>query len=139
MRYQDRFRCACVTGQTTAAFTARAQVLAPAFFVFGGGPYVAATHANGAYIGPATLYPGLTMPAKPGETIALWEWIWINNFASAERFRDAIGPTESAASGDSRRGACSFQPGQDVQVRTHSKWPFMFPFVGLTHGHRGVH
>jgi uncharacterized protein (TIGR03437 family) len=59
-------------GQTSAAFTAQAQVLAPAFFVFGGGPYVAAAHANGEYIGPAALYPGLTTPAKPGETIAIY-------------------------------------------------------------------
>jgi len=59
-------------GQTSAAFTAKAQVLAPAFFVFGGGPYVAAIHANGTYIGPATLYPGSTTPAKPGETIAIY-------------------------------------------------------------------
>jgi uncharacterized protein (TIGR03437 family) len=59
-------------GQTSAAFMAPAQALSPAFFVFGGGPYVAAIHSDGAYIGPATLYPGLTTPAKPGETIAIY-------------------------------------------------------------------
>jgi uncharacterized protein (TIGR03437 family) len=59
-------------GQTSTAFMAQAQVLTPAFFVFSGGPYVAAIHTNGAYIGPATLYPGLTTPAKPGETIAIY-------------------------------------------------------------------
>ncbi len=61
-------------GQTSAAFMAQAQAqaLSPAFFVFGGGPYVAAIHPNGAYIGPATLYPGLTTPAKPGETVAIY-------------------------------------------------------------------
>jgi uncharacterized protein (TIGR03437 family) len=59
-------------GQTSAAFTAQVQALAPAFFVFGGGPYVAATHASGAYIGPATLYPGETTPAKPGETVEIY-------------------------------------------------------------------
>jgi len=46
-------------GTVGAAFTAQ-------------GPYVAATHAGGAYIGPATLYPGSTTPAKPGETIVLY-------------------------------------------------------------------
>jgi uncharacterized protein (TIGR03437 family) len=59
-------------GQTGAAFLTQAQALAPAFFVFGGGPYVAAIHANGAYIGPPALYPGLTTPAKPGETIEIY-------------------------------------------------------------------
>ena len=59
-------------GQTSATFTVQAQALAPAFFVFGGGPYVVATHVNGAYIGPATLYPGATTPAKPGETVVIY-------------------------------------------------------------------
>jgi uncharacterized protein (TIGR03437 family) len=55
-----------------AAFTAQAQSISPSFFVFNGGPYVAATHANGSYIGPTTLYPGSTSPAKPGETVVLY-------------------------------------------------------------------
>ncbi len=59
-------------GVTTAAYTATAQAASPSFFMFGGGPYVAATHTSGAYIGPATLDPGLTTPAKPGETIVLY-------------------------------------------------------------------
>ena len=59
-------------GTATAAFTAKAQPLSPSFFVFSGGTYVAATHANGSLLGPATLYPGATTPAKPGETIVLY-------------------------------------------------------------------
>ena len=59
-------------GVASAPFTVQAQALAPSFFVFGAGPHVAAVHANGALIGPATLYPGLTSPAKPGETILLF-------------------------------------------------------------------
>ena len=59
-------------GTTTASFTATAQATSPSFFVFNGGPYVAATHASGAYIGPATLFPGLTTPAKPGEVVVLY-------------------------------------------------------------------
>ena len=59
-------------GVTSAAFTAPAQSLSPSFFVFNGGPYVAATHLNGSLIGPATLYPGASTPAKPGETIMLY-------------------------------------------------------------------
>jgi uncharacterized protein (TIGR03437 family) len=59
-------------GAASAAFTAQAQSLSPSFFVFGGGPYVAAEHANGTYIGPATLYPGLTTPAIPDETVMIY-------------------------------------------------------------------
>ena len=56
----------------SASFTAQAQALSPSFFVFNGGPYVAATHANGTLLGPASLYPGSTTPAKPSETIVLY-------------------------------------------------------------------
>lgn len=59
-------------GATSAAFTAPAQSISPSFFVFNGGPYVAATHSNGSLIGPATLYPDASTPAKPGETIVLY-------------------------------------------------------------------
>jgi uncharacterized protein (TIGR03437 family) len=59
-------------GPTSASFTAQAQSLSPSFFVFNGGPYVAATHVGGALIGPATLYAGLTTPAKPNEIVVLY-------------------------------------------------------------------
>jgi uncharacterized protein (TIGR03437 family) len=58
----------------SAAFTVAAQSVSPSFFIFGSGPYVAAVHAHGSfpYIGPTTLYPGLSSPAAPGETIELY-------------------------------------------------------------------
>jgi uncharacterized protein (TIGR03437 family) len=59
-------------GTTSASFTAQTQVLSPSFFVFNGGPYVAAVHGIGGLIGPTALYPGSTTPAKPGETILLY-------------------------------------------------------------------
>jgi uncharacterized protein (TIGR03437 family) len=59
-------------GTASATFPAQAQAQAPSFFVFNGGPYVAATHANGSLLGPASLYPGSTTPAKPGETVVLY-------------------------------------------------------------------
>jgi uncharacterized protein (TIGR03437 family) len=59
-------------GATSASFTAQAQPISPSFFVFNGGPYIAATHANGTQLGPVSLYPGSTTPAKPGETIVLY-------------------------------------------------------------------
>ncbi|MGO9094685.1 MAG: DUF4185 domain-containing protein [Bryobacteraceae bacterium] len=59
-------------GAVSAAFTAQAQSVSPSFFVFNGGPYVAAVHLNGTLIGPATLYPGASAPAKPGETVMIF-------------------------------------------------------------------
>jgi uncharacterized protein (TIGR03437 family) len=59
-------------GAVSAAFTAQAQALSPSFFVFNGGPYVAAVHANGSLVGPTTLYQGSTTPAQPGETVLLY-------------------------------------------------------------------
>jgi uncharacterized protein (TIGR03437 family) len=59
-------------GVISANFTVQAQAESPSFFVFGGGPYIAATHANGSYLGPTSLYPGLTTPAQPGETIVMY-------------------------------------------------------------------
>ena len=63
-----------VTSNGTAGnpVNVEAQATSPSFFLFGGGPYVAATHANGSLLGPAALYPGSTSPAKPGETIVLY-------------------------------------------------------------------
>jgi len=58
-------------GVVTAAFTAQAQPLSPSFFVFDG-THLAAIHLNGSYVGPSSLYPGLTTPAKPGETLELY-------------------------------------------------------------------
>jgi uncharacterized protein (TIGR03437 family) len=59
-------------GMSSAAVSVLSQAISPAFFVFNGGPYVAAEHVNGSFLGPATLYPGLTTPAKPGETVVLY-------------------------------------------------------------------
>jgi uncharacterized protein (TIGR03437 family) len=56
----------------TASFTAQAQTLAPSFFVFNGGPNVAATHIDGSLLGPVILYPGSTTPAAPGEIIVIY-------------------------------------------------------------------
>ncbi|MDQ2901495.1 MAG: IPT/TIG domain-containing protein, partial [Acidobacteriota bacterium] len=59
-------------GLTSATLTAQMQAVSPAFFLIGMGKYVAATHADGSLIGPATLFPGSSTPAKPGETIVLY-------------------------------------------------------------------
>jgi len=59
---------------TTAPFTATKQAVAPSFFLFGGTSYVAATHANGGLVGPASMsVPGYTFsPAQPNETVVLY-------------------------------------------------------------------
>jgi uncharacterized protein (TIGR03437 family) len=56
----------------SVSYTAPAQSTSPSFFVFDTAGDVAATHADGSFIGPTTLYPGSTTPAKPGETIVLY-------------------------------------------------------------------
>jgi uncharacterized protein (TIGR03437 family) len=56
----------------SSSFTVQAQAESPSFFVFNGEPYVAATHADGSLIGPTSLYPGSTTPAKPGETVVIY-------------------------------------------------------------------
>jgi uncharacterized protein (TIGR03437 family) len=58
-------------GATSSAFIAQAQALSPSLFVFDG-THVAATHLNGSLLGPTTLYPGSSTPAKPGETVVLY-------------------------------------------------------------------
>jgi uncharacterized protein (TIGR03118 family) len=59
-------------GEVSATVTVNAQSAAPAFFWLTGGKYVAATHANGELSGPASLISGVTSPAAPGETLALY-------------------------------------------------------------------
>ena len=61
-----------VNGIVSAGFAVQAQSLSPSFFVFNGGPYVTATHANGSLLGPASLYPSSSTPAKPGEIVVLY-------------------------------------------------------------------
>jgi uncharacterized protein (TIGR03437 family) len=59
-------------GVSSAPFSVNLKSISPAFLEFGSGPYVVATHANGALLGPATLYPGSSTPAKPGEAVVLY-------------------------------------------------------------------
>jgi uncharacterized protein (TIGR03437 family) len=58
-------------GVASAPYVAQAQALSPSFFVFDG-THVIGAHLDGTVIGPAALYPGVTTPAKPGETIVLF-------------------------------------------------------------------
>jgi uncharacterized protein (TIGR03118 family) len=62
-----------VTNGTLAGSTidVTPQAVAPSFFLWDTASHIAATHANGAYIGTATSTPPGT-PAAPGETVVLW-------------------------------------------------------------------
>jgi uncharacterized protein (TIGR03437 family) len=59
---------------TTTPYTATMQTVAPSFFLFGSTSYVAATHADGTPVGPASMsVPGYPFsPAQPNETVVLW-------------------------------------------------------------------
>jgi uncharacterized protein (TIGR03437 family) len=59
-------------GLTSASFTAQAESVSPSFFIFGAGPYIVGTHADGSDLGPTSLYPNLTTPAVPGELVILY-------------------------------------------------------------------
>lgn len=60
-------------GQASAAFSVKAQASSPSFFNINGGPYVVAQHgADYSLVGPASLFPGASTPAKPGETVILY-------------------------------------------------------------------
>ena len=58
----------------SSPLTVQAQHVAPGLFLFDpeNRRYAAVTHANGSLVGKASLYPGATTPARPGEVITLW-------------------------------------------------------------------
>lgn len=61
-------------GLTSSTSTATMQAVAPAFFLFNGDKYVAATHADGrSLVGPTNLFtPSASTPAKSGEVLVLY-------------------------------------------------------------------
>jgi uncharacterized protein (TIGR03118 family) len=59
-------------GLVSNSMAATYAAVSPAFFLFKDGQSIAATHADGAIVGATTLYTGLSTPANPGETIAMF-------------------------------------------------------------------
>ena len=62
-------------GQTSDGAAVQLQTIEPAFFLFGDGKYLAATHLNNSLLGKNGLFPSapnLTTPAKAGEVIILY-------------------------------------------------------------------
>jgi uncharacterized protein (TIGR03437 family) len=97
------------------AFSVQAQPLSPSFFVFGGGPYVAATHADGTLLGPTSLIPGSTTPAKPGDTVTL--------------YANGFGPTSDPIVSGSVSQSGTLSP---LPVITIGGVPAKVTFAGLT-------
>ncbi len=67
-----------VTNNGTASdpFTVNMKPVAPSFLLFSSAGYVAATHVNGSLLGPTTLYPGASTPAKPNEIVVVYGVGW---------------------------------------------------------------
>jgi uncharacterized protein (TIGR03118 family) len=59
-------------GLVSAAASATMGAVSPAFFLLKDNKSVAAIHEDGSVVGAAALYPGLSTPAKAGETITLF-------------------------------------------------------------------
>lgn len=59
-------------GVSSLPFSINLNGISPALLEFGAGPYVAATHAGGSLLGPASLFPGLSTPAKVGEQVVVY-------------------------------------------------------------------
>ena len=59
-------------GVLSAPFTVNMGVIEPSFLLFSPAGYITATHADGSLLGPTSLYPGYSTPAKPGETIVAY-------------------------------------------------------------------
>ncbi|MCL5743013.1 MAG: hypothetical protein M1541_03655, partial [Acidobacteria bacterium] len=59
---------------SSQAFAVNVRARAPGFFLFGATKYIAATHADGSLLGPASMsVPGYEFtPAKPNETVVLY-------------------------------------------------------------------
>jgi len=78
-----------VDGAASTLFNVSAKDSDPAFFQWGN--YVVATHADNSLVGPTTLFPGQSTPAKPGETITLWA----NGFGATNKPVIPGAPTQS--------------------------------------------
>jgi uncharacterized protein (TIGR03437 family) len=61
------------SGSTSSSpLTVNMQAVAPSFLRFGASSYVVATHADNSLLGPASLYPGASTPAKANEEIVTY-------------------------------------------------------------------
>jgi uncharacterized protein (TIGR03437 family) len=61
-----------LNGAVSNTMTVQKANFAPSFFLYNSDKYIVALHADYTLIGPTTLYPGASTPAKAGETIILF-------------------------------------------------------------------
>lgn len=101
-------------GGTSATFADQVEAESPSFFIFGGGPYVAATHADGSLVGSESLYPGQSTPAQPGETVVL--------------YANGFGPTSTPVASGSETQSGSLNPLPAVSI---GGIPASVQFAGL--------
>ena len=59
-------------GSVSSAFVVPKREIEPSFLLLNTSGYIVATHLDYSLVGPASLYPGYSTPAKAGETIALF-------------------------------------------------------------------
>jgi uncharacterized protein (TIGR03437 family) len=57
---------------SSSPFPVNLKSLSPAFLLFNQQGYIAGRHGDNSLLGPTTLYPGSSTPAKPGEEVALY-------------------------------------------------------------------
>jgi uncharacterized protein (TIGR03437 family) len=57
---------------SSAPFSVNLKAAVPTFLLFGSSNYIAATHADGSLLGPASLYPGASTPARQNEVVTLY-------------------------------------------------------------------
>jgi uncharacterized protein (TIGR03437 family) len=57
---------------SSGAFLTNLRPINPSVLVFSARGDAVATHADGSLVGPASLFPGASTPARRGETISLW-------------------------------------------------------------------
>jgi uncharacterized protein (TIGR03437 family) len=104
-------------GQTSATASIPMQREVPAFFLFENSTQIASRHLDFSLLGPSTLFPGLTTPARPGETVLL--------------FGSGFGPTTpEIVNGDLVTGA--FNLSAPVTVRFGTSAPVTPTFAGLS-------
>jgi len=100
----------------SATSTAQMQQFTPAFFIFNNDKYIASRHADFSLLGPTSLFPGASTPAKPGEVILL--------------FGTGFGPTSPAiTNGQVLTGAPALTNAVTVQIGGVAVTP---SFAGLS-------
>ncbi|MBV8817022.1 MAG: IPT/TIG domain-containing protein, partial [Acidobacteriaceae bacterium] len=103
-------------GNKSTAFSVQSRAVAPSFFLYGAGPYIAAQHsADYSILGPSSLYPGQSTPAKPGEVVIL--------------YADGLGPTSVPVVAGSEAQSGTLSP---VPAVTIGGLPATVQFAGLT-------